>query len=93
MTRLPRSRLSKRNGMNKNRYKHFSQPVETKIMRMCMYQFKLTESLTKTLTKTYFYHMVMNTCLVWRDGTDFIQTQKYIIPLTYRDIFSVKTPS
>ena len=44
MTRLPRSRLSKRNEMNKNRYKHFSQPVKTKIMRMRMYKFKLTKS-------------------------------------------------
>ena len=26
--------------------------------------------------------MVMNMCLVWRDGTDFIKTQKYIILLT-----------
>ena len=34
----------KRNGMNKNRYKHFSQPVETEIMRMRMHQFKLTKS-------------------------------------------------
>ena len=44
MTRLPRSHLSKRNEMNKNRCKHFSQPVKTKIMRMHMYKFKLTKS-------------------------------------------------
>ena len=41
---LPGSRLSKQNGMNKNRYKHFSQPVETNIMQMHMYQLKLTKS-------------------------------------------------
>ena len=45
MTRLPRSRLSKGNGMNKNRYKHFRQPVETKIMQMRMYQFNLAKNL------------------------------------------------
>ena len=33
------------NGMNKNRYKHFRQHVETKIMQMRMYQFKLTKNL------------------------------------------------
>ena len=31
--------------MNKNQYKHFRQPVETKIMQMRMYQFKLTKYL------------------------------------------------
>ena len=44
MARLPISRYSKRNGMNKNRNKHFRQPVETKIMQMRMYQLKLTKS-------------------------------------------------
>ena len=39
----------------------FNQPGET-VMQMLMYQFKLTNS----------YHVVMNMCLVWRDGTDFI---------------------
>ena len=34
MTRLPRSRLSKRNEMNKNWHKHFSQPGKTKIIRI-----------------------------------------------------------
>ena len=32
MTRLQRSRPLKQNGMNKNRYELFSQPVETKII-------------------------------------------------------------
>ena len=41
MTRLSRSRLSKRNEMNKNRYKHFSQPVNTKNMRMHLYKLQL----------------------------------------------------
>ena len=31
--------------VNKNRYEHFRQPAETKIMQMCMYQFKLTKNL------------------------------------------------
>ena len=44
MTHLPRSCLSRRNGMNKNLYRHFSQPSEMKIMRIRMYQFKLTKS-------------------------------------------------
>ena len=35
--------LAFRNEMNKNRYKHFSQPVKTKIMRMRIYKFKLTK--------------------------------------------------
>ena len=43
MMRLLRSRLSKQNGMNKNQYKYFIQPGET-VMRMRMYQFKLTKS-------------------------------------------------
>ena len=43
----------------------FSQPGET-VMRMLMYQFILTKSYT------CFDHVVMNKCLVWRDGTDFI---------------------
>ena len=39
----------------------FSKPGEM-VMQMLMYQFKLT----------CFYHVVMNMCLVWRNGTDFI---------------------
>ena len=45
MTCLPKSRLLKQNGMKKNRYKHFRQPVETKLLQMGMYQFKLTKNL------------------------------------------------
>ena len=44
MTPLPRSLLSKRNGVNKNQYELFRQPVNTKIMQMRMYQFKLTKN-------------------------------------------------
>ena len=44
MARLPISRYSKRNGMNKNRYKHFRHSAATKIMEMRMYQLKLTKS-------------------------------------------------
>ena len=36
--------ILKRNGMNKNLYEHFRQPVKTKIMQIRMYQFKLTKS-------------------------------------------------
>ena len=75
MTCFPRSCLLKRTGMNKNRYKHFSQPGET-VMGMRMYQLKLRKSLT------YFYWVVMNMYLVCWDGTDFIKIQKYIILLT-----------
>ena len=52
----------------------FSQPGE--VMRMLMHQFKLKKS------QTCFYHLVMNMCLVWRDGADFTSTQRYIILLT-----------
>ena len=45
MTFLPRSRLLKRSVLNKNQYKHFRQPVETNIIQMRMYQFKLTKTL------------------------------------------------
>ena len=54
MTRLPRSRLSTRNEMNKNRYKHFSHAVKMKIMRMRMYKFKFRKC------STYCYHVVMS---------------------------------
>ena len=43
----------------------FYQPGET-VMRMLMYQFKLTKS------QICFHHVAMNMCLVWWDGTDFI---------------------
>ena len=44
MTLLPRSSLSKRNGMDKHRYKHFSHVGEKKMIPVRMYQFKLTKS-------------------------------------------------
>ena len=53
----------------------FYQPGET-VMRMLMYQFKLTKS------QICFHQVAMNMCLVWWDGTDFISTQKYIILVT-----------
>ena len=55
MTRLPRFCLSKQNRMNKNRYKHFSQPDET-VMRMRMYRFKLAKSL-----KSIFFKEIAST--------------------------------
>ena len=45
MTHLPRFRFSKQNNMSKNQYTQFRQPVETEIMQMSMYQFKLIKNL------------------------------------------------
>ena len=60
----------------------FRQPGET-VMRMLMHQFKLTKELN-----LFFITWL---CLVWRDGTDFTLTQKYVILLlsqpTYRHLF------
>ena len=85
MTPLPRSGLSKRNGMNNNQYIHFRQPVETKIIQMRFYQFKLTKNLF--LSRGYEHVSILNMCLVWWDGADFIL---YTLSLTaYRDIFSI----
>ena len=52
--RLPRSHFTKQNGMNKNQYKHFRKPVETKNMQMRMYQFKLTKNFFHI---RYFFHI------------------------------------
>ena len=51
----------------------FREPGET-VMRMLMHPFKLTKELN-----LFFITWL---CLVWRDGTDFTLTQKYIILLT-----------
>ena len=71
MTRLPRSRLSKQNEMNKNRYKHFSQSVNTKIMSMRIYKFKLTKS------STHFYHVVMSMSSMARWSRLYLSTKRY----------------
>ena len=71
MTRLPRSRLSKQNEMNKNRYKHFSQSVNTKIMSMPIYKFKLTKS------STHFYHVVMSMSSMARWSRLYLSTKRY----------------
>ena len=53
MTRLPRSRLSKRNWMNKNRYKNFSQPAETKNYANAYVPIKINEELNLFLSRGY----------------------------------------
>ena len=82
MTRLPRFCLSKQNSMNKNQYKHFRQPVETKIMQMRMYQFKLT----KYLFLSRGYEHVSS---VARWSRLYIDTKILLSQTTYQDIFSI----
>ena len=69
MTRLPRSRLSKQNEMNKNRYKHFSQSVNTKIMPMRIHKSKLT--------KSYFYQVAMSMSSLARWSRLYLSTKRY----------------
>ena len=69
MTRLPRSRLSKQNEMNKNRYKHFSQSVNTKAMPMRIHKSKLT--------KSYFYHVAMSMSSLARWSRLYLSTKRY----------------
>ena len=79
---LPKSPLSKRNGMNKNRYKHFRQPVETKIMQMRMYQFKLTKNL-------FLSHGCQHVSSLARWNRLYIDTKILLSQTTYHDIFSI----
>ena len=85
-TPLPRSRLSKRNGMNKNQHKHFRQPAEMKIMQMRMYQYKLTKNLF--LSRGY-EHVPSLT----RWSALYIDSKALLSQTAYRDIFSIYTPS
>ena len=82
MTRLPIFRLSKRNSMNKNQYKHFRQPVETKIMQMRMYQFKLTKNLF--LSRGY---EILPSLARW--NRLHIDTKILLSQTSYQDIFSI----
>ena len=68
--------------MNKNRYKHFRQHVETKIMQMRMYQFKLTKNLF--LSRVY-----KHVSSVARWNRVYIDTEILLRQTTYQDIFSV----
>ena len=85
MMRLPRSRLFKRNGMNKNRYKHFRQPVERKIMQMRMCQFKLTKNLS------FFGHEHVSSRLIW--NRFYVDTKILLSQTAYWDIFPYKHPA
>ena len=61
MTRLQRSRPSKQNGMNKNRYELFSQPVETKIIVKWLHGLHMIEApliLCTTLLSLWVLHNV-----------------------------------
>ena len=82
MTPLPRSRLSKRNRMNKNQYKPFRQPVEMKIMQMRMYQFKLTKNLFLSRGYEHLFSLAGWNRL-------YIDTQILLSQTTYQDIFSI----
>ena len=82
MTCLQKSALSKQNGMNKNRYKHFRQPVETKIMQMRMYQFKLTKNL-------FLSHGCEHVPSLARWNRFYIDTKILLSQTAYRDIFSI----
>ena len=82
MTHLPRSRLLKQNGRNKNRYKHFREPVETKIMQMRMYQFKLTKSLFLSCGCEHASSLV-------RSNRLYIDTKILLRQTVYQDIFSI----
>ena len=82
MTPLPRSRLSKRNGMKKNQYKHFSQPVKAKIMQMRLYQFKLTKNLFLSRGNEHVSSLA-------RWNRLYIDREILLSQTAYRDIFSI----
>ena len=68
--------------MNKNQYKHFRQPVETKIMQMRMYRFKLTKNLF--LSRGYEH---VSSLARW--NRLYIDTKILLNQTAYRDIFSI----
>ena len=82
MTRLPIFRLSKRNSMNKNQYKHFRQPVETKITQMRMYQFRLTKNIF--LSGGY---EILSSPARW--NRLHIDTKILLSQTAYQDVFSI----
>ena len=82
MMRLPRSRLSKQNGMNKTRYKQFRQYVKTKIIQMRMYKFKLTENL-------FLSHVCEHVSSLARWNRLYIDTKILLSHTAYQDIFSI----
>ena len=83
MSPLPRSRLWKQNWMNRNQYKHFRQPVETKVMQMRMCQFKLT----KNLFLSCGYEHVSSLA---RWNRLYINTKILLSQTAYRDFFLYK---
>ena len=82
MTCLLKSRLLKQNGMKKNRYKHFRQPVETKLMQMGVYQFKLKKNLFLSRGYEHVPRLVR-----WKRL--YIDTKILLSQTAYRDIFSI----
>ena len=71
--------------MNKNQYKHFRQPVKTKIMQMRMYQFKLTNNLF--LSRGYEH---VSSLARW--NRLYIDTKILLSQTAYWDIFPYKHP-
>ena len=72
------------NGMNKNRYKQFRQYVETKIMQMRIYKFKLTKNL-------FLSHGCEHVSSLVRWNRLCIDTKILLSHTAYQDIFSIKT--
>ena len=64
----------------KNRYKHFRQHVETKIMQMRMYQFKLTKNL-------FLSHRCQHVSSLARWNRLYIDTKILLSQTAYWDIF------
>ena len=74
--------ISKRNGMKKNQYKHFSQPVKAKIMQMHLYQFKLTKNLFLSRGNEHVSSLA-------RWNRLYIDREILLSQTAYRDIFSI----
>ena len=70
------------NGMNKNRYKQFRQYVETKIMQMRIYKFKLTKNL-------FLSHGCEHVSSLVRWNRLCIDTKILLSHTAYQDIFSI----
>ena len=64
----------------KNRYKHFRQHVETKIMQMRMYQFKLTKNL-------FLSRVCEHVSSLAKCNRLYIDTKILLSHTTYQDIF------
>ena len=69
----------------KNWYKHFRQPVETRIMQMRMYQFKLTKNLS------FFGYEQVSSSVRW--NRLYVDTKILLSQTAYWDIFPYKHPA